>query len=413
MILPDRSLHLFEGTGIELEYMIVDRETLAVRPLADTLLRDAAGGDADEFEADETITWSNELAAHVIELKNPRPAADLLSLSQRFARQVQDINRRLASYNACLLGTGAHPFMDPHTETRLWPHGQNEIYQSFDRIFGCKGHGWSNLQSVHVNLPFTGDEEFRRLHSAVRFILPLIPALAASTPLLDGRPTGFMDTRLETYRLNQKRIPQITGRVVPEVAGSAQEYEERILQPMYRAVAPFDPEGVLQEEWLNSRGAIARFERSAIEIRVVDVQESPAMDIALCMLITEAVKALARERWATLSALERFSEEALEGMLLGAIRLGSAAVIDDGAYLGCLGIDAPRLPGRDIWRRLAAAFSEVLQPWALCLAVLYRRGTLAELITRKSGCSPERPELVALYRELAQCLQEGKPFDAA
>ena len=31
-------LHLFEATGIELEYMIVDARTLAVRPIADRLL---------------------------------------------------------------------------------------------------------------------------------------------------------------------------------------------------------------------------------------------------------------------------------------------------------------------------------------------------------------------------------------
>ena len=31
-------LHLFEGYGLELEYMIVDRETFEVRPIADWLL---------------------------------------------------------------------------------------------------------------------------------------------------------------------------------------------------------------------------------------------------------------------------------------------------------------------------------------------------------------------------------------
>ncbi|HAL85576.1 MAG TPA: hypothetical protein DCM31_01010, partial [Deferribacteraceae bacterium] len=37
---------------------------------------------------------------------------------------------------------------------------------------------------------------------------------------------------------------------------------------MYRDIAPYDPECILQEEWLNSRGAIARFDRKAIEIRL-------------------------------------------------------------------------------------------------------------------------------------------------
>ena len=44
---------------------------------------------------------------------------------------------------------------------------------------------------------------------------------------------------------------------------------------MYRAIDPLDTEGILQEEWLNSRAAIARFDRGAIEIRCMDTQECP------------------------------------------------------------------------------------------------------------------------------------------
>jgi hypothetical protein len=86
-----------------------------------------------------------------------------------------------------LLPTGAHPLMDPFTETRLWPHEHKEIYNLYNRIFDCRGHGWSNLQSTHLNLPFSGDAEFKKLHAAIRLLLPLIPALSASTPLLDGK----------------------------------------------------------------------------------------------------------------------------------------------------------------------------------------------------------------------------------
>src|SRR5262245_16606836 len=37
--MSDTPLHLFEGTGIELEYMIVDAESLSVKPVADELLK--------------------------------------------------------------------------------------------------------------------------------------------------------------------------------------------------------------------------------------------------------------------------------------------------------------------------------------------------------------------------------------
>ena len=112
--------------------------------------------------------------------------------------------------------SGAHPWMNPDRDTKLWPHGDDAIYRAYDRIFGCQGHGWSNLQSMHINLPFKDDAEFGRLHAAIRVVLPLLPALAASTPFLDGKNTGLIDARIDTYARNQRSVPSITGRVIPE-----------------------------------------------------------------------------------------------------------------------------------------------------------------------------------------------------
>jgi len=70
---------------------------------------------------------------------------------------------------------------------------------------------------------------------------------------------------------------------------------ERIHQRIFRDIAPFDPENILRHEWLNSRGAIARFERSAIEIRVLDIQECPAADLAVVAAINGALQCLVRE----------------------------------------------------------------------------------------------------------------------
>ena len=52
----------------------------------------------------------------------------------------------------------------------------------------------------------------------------------------------------------------MTGAVVPEPIGSIGEYHERVLEPIYADLAPHDPEGVLRHEWVNARGAIARFD---------------------------------------------------------------------------------------------------------------------------------------------------------
>ncbi|MBK9976184.1 MAG: hypothetical protein IPP14_15545 [Planctomycetes bacterium] len=71
-----------------------------------------------------------------------------------------------------------HPFFDPMTETKLWPLSNNVVYETHNRIFDCRGHGWSNLQSTHLNLPFANDTEFARLHAAIRMILLILPALS-------------------------------------------------------------------------------------------------------------------------------------------------------------------------------------------------------------------------------------------
>ena len=100
--------------------------------------------------------------------------------------------------------------------------------------------------------------------------------------------------RLEVYRNSQQCIPSITGYVIPETVGSYQSYQEQVLQPMYQDIAPRDPRGVLRHEWLNSRGAIARFDRHAIEIRVADAQECPLADVAIAAAVSAAVESLYR-----------------------------------------------------------------------------------------------------------------------
>lgn len=207
-------LRLFEGYGVELEYMIVGRSTLNVKPVADALMQAVAGEIVSEVEFGD-IAWNNELVAHVIELKTNGPAAGLSGLAHKFHDHVTRINELLEPLEACLMPTAMHPWMNPFTDTRIWDHEYSAVYEAFNRIFDCRGHGWSNLQSTHLNLPFRGDDEFGRLHAAIRALLPLMPVLSASSPVMDARVTGLLDNRLHVYRSNAAKIPLVTGRVIP------------------------------------------------------------------------------------------------------------------------------------------------------------------------------------------------------
>lgn len=418
-------LGLFQGYGVELEYMVVDAETLSVLPVVDRILERAAGRIVSEVEMGP-LAWSNELVLHVVELKTNGPAPTLTGLDAFFQGDVGRINDFLHELGAVLLPTAMHPWMDPLAETTLWPHEYSPVYESYDGIFGCQGHGWSNVQSTHLNLPFADDAEFGRLHAAIRLLLPLLPALAASSPLVEGRVTGLLDSRMEFYRHNSRRIPSVTGDVIPEPVFAREEYERRILQGMYDDIAPLDPQGILQDEFLNSRGAIPRFGRGSIEIRVMDVQECPAADLALVTLVVGALRLLCEETLSPLPAQQTLQVEPLARVFLACIRDGLETVVEEAGLLGALGMTESRVTAGEVWWHLleeAQARGYFPQGGqADTTRRILRRGTLARAILRALGVphgtpAPEpgvipRPALEELYGALAACLRKGELFGA-
>ena len=237
-------LHLFQGFGIELEYMMVDKDTLAVKPITDEVLKHELGIYGSDFE-NGIVTWSNEMVLHVIELKSTHPELNFNALENAFADDIKRINAILDKHHAMLMPTAAHPFMNPLTETKLWPHDSNEVYELYNTIFNTQGHGWSNLQSTHLNLPFYDDEEFTKLHAAVRLILPILPALCASSPMLDGQLSGKLDTRLTYYKTNQSKIPSITGKVIPEAIFSKRNYLNQVYEKIASGITFPVMEGIL------------------------------------------------------------------------------------------------------------------------------------------------------------------------
>lgn len=400
--------HLFEVTGIELEYMIVNKDKLNVLPIADKVLFSKNDGQSSDV-LNGDIDWSNELVSHVLEIKTHQPVTSLKGIHNKFHQNILEINTILEKENAKLLGTGAHPTMDPHTECVIWPHEHNEIYALYDKIFGCKGHGWSNLQSMHINLPFNGDEEFSRLHAAIRAILPLIPTLGASTPILDGQLTGYVDTRLEYYRKNQAKIPSITGMVIPEKAFSKDAYHKMIFDPIVKDIKPYDTEGVLEYHFLNSRGAIARFDRGAIEIRLIDLQESPVADLALAELFVEVLKELSYEKWNSLEELQALEEKELFELLVCTIKTGDRTIIYEKPLLKCFGISKSEISVQSFWDTIINQLS-LSDDTERVLENILKNGNLSSRIIRKMGKEFDVSQLTAVYHELSDCLSKNDLF---
>lgn len=402
-------LHLFQAFGIELEYMITDIKTGAVAPVASHILRDEQGEVSDEITRGE-VALSNELVSHVVELKSAKPMADLVALHKAMNSTIAATNEQLAEVGARLMPGAAHPSMNPLKETVLWPYGNKDIYSAYDRIFGCKGHGWSNLQSMHINLPFYDDSEFAPLHAAIRVLLPILPALAASSPVLDGKLTGYVDTRLHYYQKNQQIIPEIVGKVIPERVNGRAQYRKFIYDPIAEAVAPHDPDGILDPVWVNSRGAIARFDRGSIEIRVLDLQECPGADLGIAALIIQLLKDLMNSNAAILEEIRKAPTEPLAEIFRKTVHFGGEFEITNEAYLHLLGVDAKSMTAASLWQHLydraRTQHPEVMGYWAPWLDVIMKEGNLSSRITR----ALEDADISSVYEALCDCLKKDRCF---
>ena len=439
---------LWERFGVEMEFMIVDRDTLKVLPRADVPLgKDKDGNQLSDIEYDD-IGLSNELVSHVLEFKCAHPKSTFDGLGKRFFHEIRRANKKLEKINAMLLPSACHPFMDP-AEMQLWPYDCLDIYQTYDRIFNCKGHGWANLQSTHLNLSFDGDEEFGELHAAIRLLLPLIPAIAASSPYLDSKYTGYRDARIEVYRHNQDKVPEITGQVIPEQAYSYDEYNKMIFDKVKKAIAPYDTEHLLNHFFLNSRGAIARFDRGAIEIRLVDIQECPNADIAIVELEIATLKAIVNGKFAasrtsngasasdtsnTSSAnsephtlkeyrefLRNFDTTRLAELLNKTVKDAENATIDWQEYLSVFGMNFATSPATtstastvtagDIWKHIYSVvkndLTEVSQSF---MEKMLERGTLSSALYKALGDAPAHEAFVTEYKKLANCLAHNRLY---
>lgn len=401
---------IFSVLGIEIEYMLVDRDTLTVQPISDQLLASLANDDQPVNEISlGDIAISNELVLHVLELKNNGPRALNEPIAEHFQQAINQLQPLLLKHNLCLLPTGAHPWMDPHTETKRWPHGNNAIYQQYDKIFNCKGHGWANLQSMHVNLPFANDEEFGALHNTIRLLLPLIPAIAASTPFLDGATTGLLDSRLSFYEKNQQKIPSISGQVIPEYIQTQAEYQHSVLEPMYRDIAPHDPEGILQEEWLNSRAAIPKFEYGALEIRIIDSQECVNADIAIARAIHAILKNWCHAGY--YPTPPHIETKRLKTIFNDTIRRGLNTSIEDTTVLHAWRLPKRRMLARDAWSHLIEGISHMLtKNDQQSLEHTLRHGNLSERILTACKNDYSKATMRRIYHNLSNCLLTNQSF---
>jgi hypothetical protein len=137
--------------------------------------------------------------------------------------------------------------------------------------------------------------------------------------------------------------------VIPERVFSKLDYYATIFEPIKRAIRPYDKTKILDQHFLNSRGAIARFDRNAIEIRLMDIQECPKADIAICAFVIEVLKALVNKEFCTIQTQKSWTKQDLFLILDDAIKNAEDSNITTIEYLKLFGLNTHVTVG-EVWK---------------------------------------------------------------
>ncbi|XHH08222.1 MAG: glutamate-cysteine ligase family protein [Candidatus Bathyarchaeia archaeon] len=387
-----------EVLGPEHEYSIVNQNLQAL-PISDKIIKQYCGKIVNFIELPK-FTFGKELQLHVMEIKANTPFHSPLDFEETMQNAVSTLNRILHRHGACLLGTGMHPLLNLE-ETSIWPHYHRKIYQEYAKIFNLKQHGWLNIQSFHLNLPFQTEADAVKMHNHLANMCAYLPAVAASSPIFEGKEGTNVDNRLSFYRVNQREVPSVTGGVIPEYITSLKQYKHDVIEQYSNDLAAVGASKILlHREWVNSRGVIFRFDRSALEVRVMDEQECVKSDVALACFVRAALRGLLD------SDAELLPREVLLNDFDVVIHEGLNAKVSNGqtARQVCQG-----------YLRLAEKYADSEEQKYLWL--IKRRieeGSLSEVIRKNVRFEAEKAgfhqAIQTVYSRLINCLSTNEPY---
>lgn len=367
--------------GTEHEYSINDAGFNAL-PVSDQIIRTICGSTRSEILFGD-VKLGKELQKTVLEFIPRVPADNLGSLEDQLMNGIRKFNRIFRDRYR-LLGLGMHPVMTLD-RTAVWDHDEREYYEEYNRLFTIRQHGWLNIQALQINLSYADEQELVTTYNRIRSLLPFLIAVTASSPMVEGRLTGSADNRLLYYRQNQKEIPLICNRIIPEKIRSLADY--RATQNEVFAELRARGADILCEEWVNSSGLIIRFSRTCLEIKALDEQECIRSDMAVCAFVRSLLRCPALSLESDQSALLDLTDHAIQG--------GTHDL-------------RPELD-----RLYSAAWKHATDDERHYLPVIRQRigeGSLAECISRRYD---DEQEILPILSDMAACLQTNKPYQPA
>jgi len=390
-----------EVLGPEHEFSLVDGNLYPL-PIVDRAIKELNGRIVNYVRL-KSFTFGKELQSHVAEFKANMPFYSPETFEETMQKAVLEIADFVEKkHDAQLLGTGMHPLLRLEG-AKVWSHRDRKIYEALSRVFNFYQHGWLNIQAFQLNISYGNEKEAIRLHNALANLLPYIPAISASSPVYESKISEYTDSRLHFYRINQKEIPSMTGDIIPEYVNSFKEYRQITINKYTEELQKLNaPEYILNKEWLNSRGAVFRFDRKAIEIRIMDEQECVKADVALSCFIRASLRGMLSQRKPYLP------RDALIEDLNSVIKDGLEAKVHH-----------PRGPtARDVCRYyFRMALENALVEEKAYLPIVSKRieeGSLSNLIRRDVLKKAQKTDLgeaiLSIYLKLVENLKENEVY---
>ena len=265
----DRAVEIFAAAsdltvGLEEEFAILDPQSLDLAPRFEEL-RDTAA------EVDPVLREhiTGELISSEIEIVSGA-GADLRDALRR-QRELRRALFGLASARAAELGaTGTHPWAD----YREQPVIDTEHYHRVEE--GLKYVAWrNNTFSLHVHVGVRDIDRAVRVCDRMRSLLPLLLAVSANSPFLDGRIAGLHSARTQTFTRSFPRCG------VPYAFGgwpAFRRYIELLIHT--NSIIEFT------QVWWSVR---PHFSYGTVEVRICDAQSTAAESDALAGLIVACV----------------------------------------------------------------------------------------------------------------------------
>ena len=259
-----------DGTvGIEEEFALIDPGTHQLVPRFEAL-RDAAQADPVLAEA-----IAGELISSEIEIRSGR-GEDVLDARSRQADRRRRLFTQAAELGVALGSTGTHPLSDYRDQHII----DTEHYHRVED--GLRYVAWrNNTFSLHVHVGVRGADRAVRVCDRLRPVLPLLLAISANSPYVDGMDSGLHTARTQTFT---KSFPRCG---VPDAFGSWAAWEEYVdLLVRTGSIVEFT------QLWWSVR---PHHDFGTVEVRICDAQTTGQEADQLAALIVACVRRAAEE----------------------------------------------------------------------------------------------------------------------